>query len=160
VFDFHDEITYSAAELFAQMTAVCGAGSGPVLPAVRKIIGAARAVPPIGERPITLSIVTILTPLERCVVRFQRSLDVIALYLEDFPELAFEIVVCFGRVSESDPRFSALITVPPILRDTVRVISLPPGFGAEFHSPVFPEYVARNLGIRRARGKFVLPCCL
>jgi hypothetical protein len=153
-----DEPTYPSDELFRKMKILCdGADHHRHSPLV-DMLDSAIHLPPLEDRVITLSIVTILPDVTRIVERFQRNLDIISLYLQSFPQLPFEIVVCFGRNTESDRPFEKLVTIPTALRGIVRVIPLPRGFASEFHSPVFPEYIARNVGIRRSRGEFILSC--
>jgi hypothetical protein len=120
------------------------------------LLTAARPFPPGSGRNITLSFVTILTAWQRVVRRFQLNLELFELFIRPYPDLPFEIVVCFGRSGASGPPFEQVVTVPRSLQSKVRVVELAPGFGQEFRAPVFPEFVARNVGVRRSRGEFII----
>jgi hypothetical protein len=117
---------------------------------------AAQPFPPSSGRNITLSFVTILTAWERVVRRFQLDLQLFELFIRPFPDLPFEIVVCFGRSREPGGSFEEVIKVPESLCLKVRVVHLPPGFAQEVRSPVFPEFIDRNVGVRRSRGEFII----
>jgi hypothetical protein len=155
--DFRNERTYTSTELFRSMESVCAPDrSSPALGEIEEMLKNAQPYPPGSFRELTVSFVTILTSNARFTSRFERNLEVIAFYLQSFRDLPFEIVVCYGNMSVNDSSFDSVISVPPMLRPKVRVIRLPYGFGAEFHPPVFPEYLARNVGIRRSRGEFII----
>jgi hypothetical protein len=146
--DLSTSPTFSAGELFQTMTGICRNRTD--------LLTAARPFPPSSGRNITLSFVTILTDWERVTRRFQLNLQLFDLFIQPFPDLPFEIVVCFGRLNASGPSFEQVVNVPLSLRSKVRIVHLPPGFGREFRSPVFPEFIARNVGVRRSRGEFII----
>jgi hypothetical protein len=123
----------------------------------KTMIAEATPFPPRSGRALTLSFVTIITEWQRVVDRFQLNLETMDIILSKFPDLPFEIVLCFGRKNGSTASVAGdLVRIPERLKSKVRVIELTPYFASELQSPVYPEYAARNVGIRRALGEFIL----
>jgi hypothetical protein len=157
IIDLSDEPTYEASALFGQMEQLCRDGNRSLLlHGLVAMADSARPYPAGSGRSITLSLVTILTNKEMYVPLFQRNLEVLARYTRNYAHLPFEMIVCWGKMRQDDPPFEKAIKVPSEMLPYLRVIPLPYGFGSEFHPPVFPEYLARNVGIRRARGEFIV----
>jgi hypothetical protein len=57
-----------------------------------------------------------------------------------------------------DRLISILVHMPRSLESKVRILNLNPSFPREFGSPNFPEYIARDVAIRRSRGEFMISC--
>jgi hypothetical protein len=147
---------FAAEEIHKNLTRTCR--KPELSSAFSGLLAAATPFPPSPERNLTLSLVTILTPLPRVVERFRLNLQLLARLLEGYPDLPFEIVICFGKTKDSDPSFWDLVPAPVSLESKLRILNLNPGFAREFGSPNFPEYIARNVAIRRSRGEFIISC--
>jgi hypothetical protein len=150
---------FTSAQLFAKMKTGCQEFLEKSTSAdkFKTMIAEATPFPPNSGRALTLSFVTIITELHRVVDRFQLNLETMDIVLSGFPDLPFEIIVCFDtkkRIASSV--ISDFVHIPQRLESKIRSIHLPRGFASELQSPVYPEYAARNVGIRRALGEFII----
>lgn len=92
--------------------------------------------------------------------RMQVSLSTFA-ELARLHELDYEFVVVEWNPPPGKKPIAELVDWEPQDRGRLRVIEVPPAVHADFASPSemrFLEYVAKNAGIRRARGDWILAC--
>jgi hypothetical protein len=101
--------------------------------------------------------VTAISDLSRVVHLYQLGLDNLARILERFPLISIEFICVFAPVSEM--AFESLFKVPKLLQKYLKVVYVPPVFQAQMkartNGPFFPEYMLRNIGVRRALGEYI-----
>ena len=104
-----------------------------------------------------LTHVTTLSQTRDVMKRFNTTMSAISSALKMYPDIGFELLVVF--CSETSGKFTDFFNVPIDLQRFIRVIEVPFDFTKEAKKQLettgFPEYFARNIGIRRARGEYI-----
>lgn len=89
--------------------------------------------------------------------RFKLIVQALDRILSNYLDISFEYLVVFCPNTET--RFADHFELPPNVKKFTRIIEVPPNYRKSiqlmYESVGFPEYIMRNIGIRRAKGRYI-----
>jgi hypothetical protein len=104
--------------------------------------------------------VIVASNVPRIIDLFSRVLTYFDAILGLYPAAPLELVCVFCPSEDAFGKFFEVFSVPGSLRRYIRVIEVPPAYvqarRAAHNISYFPEFDMKNIGIRRARGEYVL----
>lgn len=108
-------------------------------------------------KPFLLSIVMTTGYSTKLRIRFQYFIDFLSYYLNDYPDLSFELIVVYTNpekpfntvynISSNVLKYIRLLNVNTQQVDYIKNIT---------QNNYFPEFPIKNIGIRRSRGEYVI----
>lgn len=153
VYELNREIkTYTIKELYNRFYEYCNKNSNDVL--IESLMYSCRPFPPQDKKQFTLSIVSTLSNNEEYLKRASIIFDVFDYFLPNYPSLPFEFVLVM--VGDKIP---TELRIGKNLKNHLRIIKIPLKYYSSLTNKLnityFPEYIMRNVGIRRSRGEFI-----
>lgn len=144
--------TYTIKELYRRFYSYCNQNSKDEL--IESLMSSCHPFPPQDDKSITLSIVSTLSNnpdyLKRALINF----DVFDYFLPFYPSLPFELVLVM--VGEKIPK---ILKIGENLKKHVKFINIPLNVYKSLLNKLridyFPEFIMRNVGIRRSQGEFI-----
>lgn len=118
---------------------------------------------------VYLSWVTTVCDLKRVVDRANAQIQYFSEFLRRMPSLSIEFVYVYAKLYKNSSSFEELFTIPEPIKQHLTVIELSSvevaNLNTQWWIDTFPEFKLRNIGIRRAKGEYiisgssdVLPC--
>jgi hypothetical protein len=120
----------------------------------RRLHELARTLVPDVARPY-VSHVTTVSDLPRVVQGYQIGMKTINELLKKFPLISIEFICVF--CPSTNISFDEIFHVPKLLRRYLKIVFISPRLQARIlhkHGHFFPEYLLRNIGLRRAAGTY------
>ncbi|OHT10257.1 hypothetical protein TRFO_04265 [Tritrichomonas foetus] len=105
-----------------------------------------------------VSHVTTLSNLQRVLRCYQINVNMIGQIMALYPLISVEFIIVFSSLK--DENFDDLIKIPNILKKYYNCVKISSITQQMIHHKVasefFPEYVFRNIGVKRARGEYII----
>lgn len=105
------------------------------------------------------TLVACVSNKERIIKLFTLSLHCTKLIVKKYPNLAIEFLVLFCPTDDKKGKFYEVFDIPKNMRKFMRIIEIPQSYIQKlkktYNISYFPEFILKNIGVRRASGDYV-----
>lgn len=148
---------YSYNELFERFEKHCFHNKKDFL--VESLLESCKPFPPQDGKTITLSMMMTISLDKKYTIRGNQTFYYIEKYLSNFPQfLPFEIVIV--AIDKDDLHIENFLTIGPNIKKYIKIIRINQDVYNKIlmnlNTYLFPEFVLRNVGVRRCKGEFIL----